>query len=205
MRPAAKRAYIFVCIIWLASLAVAYSVLARYSATPGSEAFPQNTWPVTSSIVRPGNVDFLLMFVHPQCPCSTASIGELNRLIANRSGRLAVTVLFVKPPGMDPNWEKTALWRSASQISGVEIACDEGGVEAARFNASTSGQTFLYSADGKLLFRGGITAARGHEGDNAGTDAIGFLVDGKVPALNHTPVFGCPLSDSTDRKAICRQ
>ena len=125
--------------------------------------------------------------------------------MASCQGRLAVSVLFVKPPGLAREWEKNALWRSAAQIPGVNIACDDGGIEAARFDASTSGQTFLYSSDGKLLFRGGITASRGHAGDNAGSDAIALLVNGQTPAINHTPVFGCSLSDPSDlRKAICR-
>jgi hypothetical protein len=205
MRPSANRAYIFGCIVWLVSIGAGFSILAKYNATQGEAASPQDTWPIASALIRPSNTDFLLMFVHPQCPCSTASIGELNRLMASCQGRLAVSVMFVKPPGMSPEWEKSALWKSAGQIPGVNVACDDGGIEAARFDASTSGQTFLYSADGKLLFRGGITASRGHAGDNAGSDAIALLVNGQTSAVNHTPVFGCSLSDPSDlRKAICR-
>ena len=37
-----------------------------------------------------------------------------------------------------------------------------------RFGAETSGQTLLYDRDGRLLFSGGTTGSRGHDGDNAG-------------------------------------
>jgi hypothetical protein len=58
---------------------------------------------------------------------------------------------------------------------------------------ATSGQAFLYDAWGHLLFSGGITAARGHIGDNMGRRSVASLVSGKPSALTSTPVFGCPL------------
>jgi hypothetical protein len=47
-----------------------------------------------------------------------------------------------------------------------------GGREAALCKATTSGETVVYDAAGKLRFHGGITGARGHIGDNAGCSAI---------------------------------
>jgi hypothetical protein len=44
-----------------------------------------------------------------------------------------------------------------------------------------------------LLFAGGITAARGHAGDNAGRSAIETLLAGGRPGYDRTPVFGCPI------------
>jgi hypothetical protein len=52
----------------------------------------------------------------------------------------------------------------------------------------------LYGTDGRLLFRGGITGARGHEGDSAGRDAVVALISGGVSsAAVSTPVFGCQI------------
>jgi hypothetical protein len=51
------------------------------------------------------------------------------------------------------------------------------GHEACLFGAATWGQTMVYGRDGRLLFSGGITAARGHYGDNAGTQAIAALLE----------------------------
>jgi hypothetical protein len=39
------------------------------------------------------------MAIHPHCPCSRASIGELSILMAHSRGRLAAFVVFVEPPG----------------------------------------------------------------------------------------------------------
>jgi len=56
----------------------------------------------------------------------------------------------------------------------------------------------LTDAAGKLLFSGGITASRGHVGDNAGLDALILLIR-NTPAPSTarpvitTPVFGCAI------------
>jgi hypothetical protein len=122
-------------------------------------------------------------------------MGELALLMAQSQGRLTAYVLFLKPAGFSDHWEKTDLWQSAEAIPGVKPIVDDDGVEAVRFHANTSGQTVLYDAEGRLLFSGGITAARGHAGDNAGRSAIVSLVNAKVADKTETPVFGCPLFD----------
>jgi hypothetical protein len=50
----------------------------------------------------------------------------------------------------------------------------------------------LYNAAGALLFSGGITAARGHEGDNAGREMVLAHLAAN-DAGRRAPVFGCPL------------
>jgi hypothetical protein len=67
---------------------------------------------------------------------------------------------------------------------------------ARQFHATTSGQTLLYSPAGSLMFSGGITAARGHEGDNVGESTIVALLTGKPTDVVRTPVFGCPIVES---------
>jgi hypothetical protein len=56
----------------------------------------------------------------------------------------------------------------------------------------------LYSAGGERLFSGGITFARGHAGDNAGRAAIEAWSTGSPPGYRETPVFGCPIIDTTE-------
>ncbi len=133
------------------------------------------------------------MLAHPHCPCTRASVGELALLMAQTQGKAAAYVLFLKLPDFTEEWEKTDLWYSAANIPGVTVLEDEDGAEAKLFNASTSGQTLLYDADGKLLFSGGITGARGHSGDNAGRGAIVSLLNEGKAEQTETAVFGCPL------------
>jgi hypothetical protein len=104
-------------------------------------------------------------------------------------------VLFYRPAGFAQDWEKTDLWHRAARIPGVRVLCDEDGLEARHFGAATSGHVLLYRADGRLLFSGGITTARGHAGASAASESIvSFLTTGTAE-LASAPVFGCPLYD----------
>jgi hypothetical protein len=68
-------------------------------------------------------------------------------------------------------------------------------VEARRFHAATSGETFLFDASGKLLFQGGVTASRGHEGENIGRSTLTALVLTGQAERDRSVVFGCALSN----------
>ena len=188
--------------LWLIVVVGGLSVLLGYENTPAVAAKPSVSWPADSRIKRSPDRATLVMVVHPHCPCTRASIGELALLMAQSQGRLTAYVLFLKPAGFSDNWEKTDLWQSAASIPGVKPVIDYDGVEASRFNAETSGQTALYDAEGRLLFSGGITIARGHAGDNAGRSAILSLVDTGIAEQTETPVFGCPLFDDNSN---CRK
>jgi hypothetical protein len=135
----------------------------------------------------------LVMAVHPQCPCSRASIRELEVLMARSGGGLTARVLFIRPRGTTDEWVHSDTWRAAQEIPGVSVIIDEEGREARAFGATASGQVAVYDAGGRLAFRGGITASRGHEGDNDGLDAILSLVRHGGPRIFTTHVYGCPL------------
>jgi hypothetical protein len=135
------------------------------------------------------------MFSHPHCPCTRASLGELERLLAQVSNPPNVFVVFVKPSGTADDWAATDLWRAASSIRGVRVFLDDNGVEAERFHARTSGETLFYDRDAKLRFQGGITLARGHAGDNPGRTSLRELLEQGFSNQPQTPVYGCGLLD----------
>jgi hypothetical protein len=202
--PRSRRRLIILASIslWLLIVGTGLSVIWGYENRPGLAAKPPVIWPSDSQIQRAPDRATLIMLVHPHCPCTRASIGELAALMADSQGRLTAYVLFLKPAGFSEGWEKTDLWQSAASIPGVKPVIDDDGIEARNFHAMTSGQTILYDADGRLLFSGGITIARGHAGDNAGRSAILSLVNSGTAEQNETPAFGCPLfnADSECRK-----
>jgi hypothetical protein len=180
-------------LIWLIVVSAGLAGLWRYAETPGPAATAAATWPDASHVMRDTHRPTLIVFAHPQCACSRASLGELSVLMTHVQHRVTVKVLFYRPSGAADNWVRSDLWQSAAVIPGVEVAIDENGNEASAFGAAASGQTLLYDASGHLMFSGGITAARGHAGDNAGRRALLSLLTGGDPATAHTPVFGCIL------------
>ena len=181
-------------VAWIAAVAFGARVLFRYENTPGPVGALCPAWPATH-IERAIDRPTLVMLAHPHCPCTGASVGELAQIMARLQGRVTAYVLFVKPNGAGHDWDDTSLRRSAEAIPGVKVVFDPDGVEAHRFGAETSGHTFLFGTDGRLLFSGGITASRGHAGDNTGKSAIVALVNNQAPARTRTLVFGCSLAN----------
>jgi hypothetical protein len=180
-------------VLWLGALGVGGARLWAYKTTPGAAARLQQRWPEASRIPRDGARPTLVMMAHPHCACTRASVGELENLMQRLRGRLAARVVFVVPKGVARSWAETDTWRTVQSSPGVSSWIDEGGVEAARFGAQTSGQVFLFAADGRLLFSGGITPIRGHLGDSAGQERIVSLVTtGRADAAT-SRVFGCAL------------
>jgi hypothetical protein len=134
------------------------------------------------------------MFLHPQCPCSKASLNELAEIVAREPNKANVEIVFVNPKGAGPDWARTSLREQAATLPSVRLIDDDGTL-AQRLGAETSGYVVLYDVDGRLLFSGGITRSRGHEGDNSGRQAICALLQGTAQAdvTAKTPVYGCPL------------
>jgi hypothetical protein len=136
----------------------------------------------------------LLVFAHPRCPCSRATMAELARLLARTGDSLDARVILYHPANTPADWASGELWSKAASSPGVRVVDDEDGREAKRFDAETSGTTLLYDRAGALRFHGGITAARGHEGESAGAESIARWVIAGA-AVARTPVFGCAIWD----------
>lgn len=179
---------------WACATCWGVSLLWEYEGAPGGQGKAPPRWPIQKTPIDQTHYR-LVVFVHPHCSCSRATLGELARLMAQSEDRIAAEVLFVRPPNMPPEWVYTDLWRSAAAIPGVQVKEDTDGVQAALFGAETSGDALLYSPSGVLLFSGGITASRAHEGDNAGENTILSLVEGAHMSREvQTPVYGCALA-----------
>jgi hypothetical protein len=186
---------------WVVALVLSGRVLFSYESTPGHVGAVPVAWPQTSRIPPPTDGAVLVMLAHPRCPCTRASMAELKKIMTHLQGKLTAYVLFLKPGGSGPDWDDTGLYRIATGIPGVKVMTDVDGAEAQRFGAETSGQTLLFAPDRRLLFSGGITELRGHEGDNAGEDAIISLVSKHFGGRDRTSVFGCSLF--SEQKSKC--
>src|SRR6266571_646178 len=84
--------------VWLGAALAGNAALARYQAKPGEVLAPPAVWPANSRIERISGRPTLLLFAHPGCPCTRASVHELEWLIT-RFPALAVKVVSVDPEG----------------------------------------------------------------------------------------------------------
>src|SRR5579863_8219926 len=142
-----------ICLLaaWGLSVAIGASTMIRYASTPGRLATPPVDWPRNTQLQPASPKATLLVFVHPQCPCSRATLEELAQIMVLRQ-QVEGRVYFLEPAGTQ--WSKTDLYDSAVRIPGVRVLSDPNGVVARQFGARTSGQSLLYDAGGRLVFNG---------------------------------------------------
>ena len=201
-RTAGTVGWLALGVVWALAVGAGFIGLWRYKSLPGESGAGPESWPSASRISRPHDRATLVMFAHPRCPCSRASVTELGRLMARFDGRLAGYVVFARPADVGEDWDHTELRKRAEAIPGVSVLSDDGGLEAARFHVLTSGAAVLYDAGGGLLFSGGITAARGHEGDSFGIQRISSLLTTGKADRPDAPVFGCALEERETRRGL---
>lgn len=176
--------------MWVAAVVMGQTAMSRYATTAGKPAaLVGNALP---ELLYGANQPAVVLFVHPNCPCSAASVQELAAVLHGKESLATVIVVFQGYTGrIDP--AGTKLWQQTAQIPGVVRLIDQDGAMARRFGAKTSGQVLAYGSNGKLLFAGGITPARGESGSCAGIVAITQVIGGVEQKHPATPVYGCAL------------
>ena len=180
-------------VAWCGAVVCGLCWLADYASSPGAAAKAGSRWPARAAVSLHGRLPTLILFIHPQCPCTAATLEELDRLLGRVGDRVSTRILVYSDAALGPEWSHSSLWARAERIPWVRVEADPLGCQAALFGARTSGQAFLYSSDGQLLFSGGLTPARGHEGDNDGCTSLQSLISGASASCT-APVYGCALS-----------
>lgn len=190
--PAAPAiAVIPFCLLTLAG----FYLLLRFDGTPAKQHYAPSLWPERAGIVFPSNKPALLVFLHPMCPCSRATLDELNGILPRvpKTALPEIHLIFVRSI-KNPDWNGGDLWERARGIPNAIRRWDDGGRIASRFRARTSGATLLYGVNRNLLFEGGITASRGHEGDNLGAERLQAALETGRREANLSQLFGCALA-----------
>lgn len=168
---------------WLVAIALGVVALYSYMTRPGAVGVELSAFPPDSKLPRSTTGVTVISFVHPDCPCSRATVTELSRIRRDAPAGSRFLLVFV-------GHGDGSLWASAGTYAELERILDDG-IEARRFGALTSGYTLAVAANGRVLFRGGITAARGHAGKSAGGELLEAALRDRREGTN--PVFGCGL------------
>lgn len=198
---AGRAAWGCAAVAWAATVLLGLDAVARHAWIPGPAQEAAPSWPGAGLLPLARWGPTLVVFVHPDCPCSGATVEELSRFMAAQGERTsAIVVASGRLAGEDPvrGSDTIAL---AGAIPGVMLRADGDGSLRRAFGARTSGAAFLYSPAGRLMFSGGITGSRGHAGDNDSLDALVRAVRGVGSASGRgprndcgaLPVFGCEL------------
>jgi hypothetical protein len=186
-------------VVWIAALAFGWWKMVSYEfgTTPWNEIQYADVWPPDSLLELAKDRPTLLVFIHPKCPCTRATLNELDRLMASLGDRLstrpAIRLVATVPAAADESWWDTSLVDQGQRISDREVNVDRAGQEAARFGAATSGTLMLFDKTGERRYAGGITVSRGHEGLSAGADSLRKLLVNPAGDATVMPAFGCRL------------
>jgi hypothetical protein len=192
-------ATLFAVVLWSAAVLAGIQRMWSYESTPGRHSFVPANWPGSSLMTIDRERATLVMFVHPLCVCTRASLIELREALDAMTGVPAVWIVVMNAHGVVPDWE-AKIADIAHRIPEATIVTDVDGRAADAFGAATSGHVVVYDREGRLAFSGGITGARGHVGDNEGRrDLIAALHEGSEHAREH-PIFGCGLDDPQPRQ-----
>jgi len=167
---------------WLLAVGYGLNALMIYKGMPGASGSVPDAWPQNELFTPSFKKPQLVMFAHPRCPCTRASLQELELAAARAPGDFDAAVVFYEPEKETAAWSQTDSIRLARSIPGVRVILDTEGRLARRFGVETSGHTVVFGTNGRLSFSGGITGARGHMGDNAGLDSVLKMVgNGSAP------------------------
>jgi len=179
--------------LWLAALVGWSASFTQYKGQAGSIGAVAEHWPTACGLEPASQGPTLLMFVHPRCPCSRASLAELEMALPRLPVSRQVTVVFYSPLPSPAGWRSGDIVERAAAIEGLATVWDEGSTLATRFGAQTSGHVLLYDPSGRLRFTGGITPARGHEGDNRGRALLEQAAAEDRSEILTAAVYGCPI------------
>ncbi|HWA26808.1 MAG TPA: hypothetical protein VG734_14210 [Lacunisphaera sp.] len=195
MSPPLKKALLSVGIcLWFAGAAWGMKWMTDYSFKPGATGAPGQDWPAAGEPFDGGQFT-VVVGLHPECPCSRATLAELDSILLAGGHAIKAVLIFSDTLPGEPA-KNSELYRQGAALPRTRLVCDSTGADLKRFALETSGETRLYRSDGRLVFSGGITGSRGHVGDNPGRSALLAALQqrGKDPGPPaRTPVFGCSI------------
>ncbi|WP_166831099.1 RedB [Thalassoroseus pseudoceratinae] len=196
-----------VLFVLLSTTLVGYVILMDYSSRPGPEA------EVLSTITEDELTQFsghkqgrptIVLFYHPKCPCTFATVRSLERLSMRFHNEPQIHAVAYCPENKTDVWIESRTTSSLRSLPGSRVHIDREGRMCQQFGVTTSGHILVYDSDGHLTFSGGTTSSRGHEGDCAASQELVRIVNSETTAIDvctKSPVFGCSILEIEERNS----
>ena len=193
----ASRWWVVLVLGWLVASTLGLGMLWQDAALPGATGATPAHWPSASRLRLAEGRSTLVMFAHPACSCTRASMSELARLLTEVGDQVDASVVIFRPAEVPAGWDARALSTRAEEI-GAHVIWDDAGEEAQRFGAETSGFVVAYAPEENLLYAGGITVARGHQGASLGFQRLLQALDEAPRVAASGGVFGCDIAGTSN-------
>ncbi len=195
---------------WFVAVGGVMGAMHAYSARPGVGERALEAWPHGTSLGLDRSRPTVVLFVHPRCPCTRATIENLRSVWPDGGvdgadgGGASLTIVSSGPAAGGALSEEVEGWlASLPKGAGARVVVDASGEEARRFGATTSGHVIVADASGAVRFCGGVTPGRGHVGRCDALDRFAGALEATSLARSdgaNPPVFGCPIFG----KGICK-
>lgn len=181
-------------VIWMVLIGWVMRSWGDYEHTPAIQGEAPRVWPRESMLTSDSENGTLIVFVHPNCPCSRGALQTIAEAFRTSQNFVPRIYAVLSASGLDVTLpsENLAL---ARRIPSAEIRFDGDMSEARRFGATASGTVYFFDGSNQLRFSGGISAGRGDSFDNGFAVALFEAIRQPEFTLVAAPVFGCPLSD----------
>lgn len=191
-----KTVIILLSCLWVGGIGIGSTAMLNHEFTAVPQANAPLTIPDTiSSLDLEDKALTIAIAVHPDCPCTEASLEQLDRLLLRNSENIQIIGLV---RANAETIESNSYWQRLEALPNTHPISDPDGKIANQLGARVSGATIAYDANGILRFQGGITASRGHAGSSRGLDTLEAIARQLAPAeLCSAPAFGCSLENPT--------
>src|SRR3954468_7731105 len=79
--------------VWVGCMVTGFALLQNYASTPGAARVPREDATALVAKFRQPTHGLVVIAVHPLCPCTEASLGELGDLLARSNGQCDAVIL----------------------------------------------------------------------------------------------------------------
>ncbi len=185
-------------VLWLTGITAGSYAMLRHEFDGRTASGAPEQWPAELGDFNPSESDLtLVMAVHPDCPCTRASIEQLDRILTQNPGQCQAIALVYTSEGDDATSIKEgAYWRRLASLPEVRPQLDPEGHFAIKLGSGISGTVAAYDRKGVLRFQGGLTPSRGHGGPSVAVTTINRILKGESNELAAAPTFGCSIDGS---------
>src|SRR6185369_17829372 len=97
-----KKIAVILVGFWALAIGTGMVWMTDYSTRPGGKSVSPIELPLEFVKENDDGRPKLFLFLHPQCPCSRATLTELSRLVSKNTGLAEVRVFFYLPIDQQP-------------------------------------------------------------------------------------------------------
>ena len=112
-------------VLWLSASIAGMTTLWNHEARPGIPAAAPTSWPRDSALSKQPSKAAMLVWIHPHCPCSWATIRELERLLVHVSDDTDCQIILTRPAECGSDFVESDLTRAIRKIRGVSVVVDD--------------------------------------------------------------------------------